>query len=70
MVVPIVYRGSKEISAVVGLSWKNFRHYVDDMGLPAFRVGGTGSWLAIPSDLVQWIEDQRDEYRRSAAKTD
>jgi hypothetical protein len=68
MVGPIVYRGAKEISAAAGLNWKSFRHYVDTLGLPAFRVDGTGPWLAMPSDLAQWIEDQRDEYRRAAAK--
>jgi hypothetical protein len=58
---PIVYRGAKEISAVAGLSWKRFRHYVDDLGLPAFRIEGVGTWLALHSDLAKWIKEQRDK---------
>jgi hypothetical protein len=63
---PLVYRGAKEISAVTGISWKRFRHYVDDLDLPAFRIDGVGTWLALHADLAKWIKEQRDKYRGQA----
>jgi hypothetical protein len=60
---PIVYRGVREISAAAGLNWKRFRHYVDEMDLPVFRIEGVGPWLAMPEDLARWVEEQRDQDR-------
>jgi hypothetical protein len=58
---PLVYVGAKAIGTAVGVNWKNIRHYIDDMGLPAFRVGGVGPWVALPDDLADWVRRQRDE---------
>ena len=61
---PIVYRGAKEICGAVGVPWKEISHYVRDRGLPAFKINGSGTWIAIPEDLDQWIKQQRDLYLR------
>ena len=59
---PIVYRGAKEICGAVGVPWKEISHYVKDRGLPAFKINGSGTWVAIPEDLYEWIKKQRDKY--------
>ena len=59
---PLVYRGAKEICGAVGVSWKDISHYVREKGLPAFKVNGSGSWVALPEDLDEWIRTQRDIY--------
>jgi len=65
---PLVYRGAKEICAAVGLNSRNLRHYVEEMGLPAFRIDETGRWIALPEDLCRWVEEQRDK-RLGPART-
>ncbi len=59
--VALVYIGAKTIGSAVGVNWKNIRHYIDEKGLPAFRIDGSGPWVALRSDLVSWVEQQRDE---------
>jgi len=58
---PLVYRGAKEIAAAVGINYKQIRHYVDDKGLPAFRIDDAGHWIALPDDLLRWVKKQRDQ---------
>lgn len=59
---PLVYRGTKEICAVVGLNYKQFTTYIKQHGLPAFRIAGKTQWLATHTDLERWINEQRDKY--------
>lgn len=56
---PIVYRGAKEICGAVGVPWKEIHRYVQDHDLPAFKLNG-GHWVALPEDLCDWIQKQRD----------
>ena len=58
---PIVYRGAKEICGAVGVPWKEISHYVRERGLPAFKINGSGTWVAMPEDLHEWIKEQRDQ---------
>ena len=60
----LVYKGAKEICGAVGLNWREIGFYVTKKGLPAWKIDGRGSWLAIPDDLGQWIIKQRDENLR------
>jgi hypothetical protein len=55
----LVYRGAKEICGAIGVSWKDISFFVLEHGLPAFKIGG--GWVALPSDLQQWVEAQRDK---------
>ncbi len=61
----IVRVGAKAIAGTVGVSWKNLKHYIDEKGLPAFRVDGAGPWVALVEDLETWIREQRDEQLRT-----
>lgn len=57
----IIYSGAKAISEAVGVNWKNLPWYIREKGLPAFRIDGKGSYMAIPDDLREWILKMRDE---------
>jgi len=59
---PIVYRGAKEICGAVGVPWKEISHYVREHQLPAFKINGSGTWVAVPEDLSTWVIAQRDKY--------
>lgn len=61
---PLVYRGAKEICAVVGLDYKQITTYVNDHGLPAFKIKGQKTWIACYEDLEKWVRGQRDTYLR------
>ena len=54
----LVYRGAREICGAVGISWKDISYYVAKESLPAFKIGG--GWVALPSDLLEWVENQRN----------
>jgi len=67
---PVVYRGVKEISDVVGINHKRFRHYVDNLGLPAFKLEDESNvWLAVHEDLVSWIEARKTAFFQRNVKT-
>ena len=61
--------GAKAIGAAVGVSWKNLRYFVEEKGLPAFRIDNTGRWVALPEDLSRWLVQQRDEQLPGRPKT-
>lgn len=56
---PLVYRGPKEICAACGLNYQKMTRYVKVYGMPAFKVDG--AWVALPRDLVSWLEDMREQ---------
>jgi len=58
---PLVYRGAKEICTAVGVNWKEMSHFVHKKSMPAFKIDGKGTWIALHDDLLSWIEKQRDE---------
>jgi len=58
---PLVYKGSEEICAAVGIPKRQINNYVKNHGLPAFKVGGK-EWLAIPADLKTWIKEQSEKH--------
>ena len=55
---PLTYRGREEICAACGLNFKKMSVYVEEYGMPAFKV--EGAWIALPSDLKKWLEGMRD----------
>lgn len=57
----IVITGAKAIGSAVGINWKILPQYVKEKGLPAYRIDGQGSWMALPDDLKKWAERMRDE---------
>lgn len=57
---PLVYRGAKEICNVVGIPWKDIGHFIQHEGLPAWKINGRGTWLALHDDLAEWLRTQRD----------
>jgi len=59
---PLVYRGNKEICAVIGLNWKKMAFYVRELKLPAFKIEQEGQWLARHDDLERWIEERKCEF--------
>lgn len=64
MIEPIVISGAKEIGKAAGVSWQTLSWYVREKGLPAWKIGGKGNWLAIPDDLREWARRMRDENLR------
>jgi len=61
---PLVYRGAREICGAVGVPWKEIAVFVAEKGLPAFKIDGRGTWLALREDLEAWITRQRNEHLR------
>lgn len=60
---PLVYRGAKEISEAAGIDHKRICHYVQNLGLPAFKIeDGSKTWLATHDDLMTWIEQRKIQY--------
>jgi len=63
---PLVFRGSREICAAVGINYKEITYYVRELNLPAFKICTNGSrktqWIATPDDLEKWINKQRDNH--------
>lgn len=57
----IVIAGAKAIGDAVGVNWKILPQYVQEKGLPAFRIDGKGAWMATPEDLKAWVARMRDE---------
>jgi len=57
----IVVSGARAIGEAVGVNWKVLPVYVQEKGLPAFRIDGKGAWMALPDDLKKWAERMRDE---------
>ena len=57
----LVCRGSLEISLAVGVPVREVPRYVEEFGLPAFKFPGTKRWIALPGDLKEWVQEQRDE---------
>lgn len=47
---------------MAGINWKEFKHYVDVHGLPAFKIDGKGQWIALPADIEKWVCEQRDRW--------
>ena len=64
----IVYRGAKEICGAVGVPWKEIASYVKNHDLPAFKINGSGHWVALPNDLADWVQLQRDRYLQKQAR--
>ena len=58
----IVFRGAKEICAVIGEDYRAINRLVSDEGLPAWRRRSEGIWRALPDDLEKWVTRQRDKY--------
>lgn len=59
----LVYRGIKEISEVAGINPKRFKHYVDQLGLPVFKIDSDSNvWLASHEDLARWINRRKEVY--------
>lgn len=58
--VELPIKGAKAICEAVGANHKEIVRLVRDERLPAFRRGGKGVWLALPSDLARWIRAERD----------
>lgn len=60
---PLVYRGVKEISDVVGINHKRFKHYVEKLKLPAFKYDlDSNVWFATHEDLERWIEQRKTAF--------
>ena len=57
----LVYRGAKEICGAVGVPWKDIGMFVANEGLPAWKINGRGTWLALRKDLEEWLRQQRDK---------
>ena len=57
----LVFKGAREICSAVGVDWKKMVFFVEQKGLPAFKIDGKGSWIARPDDLDAWILKQRNE---------
>ncbi len=59
---PLVYRDRAEICRAVGIPVKSINYFVENHGLPAFKIDGRGGWKARPEDLQRWIAEQAKKY--------
>jgi hypothetical protein len=57
-----VLKNNREISQDFGIPHEKVKYYVDKYGLPAFKIGGRGSWKALPEHLKRWMEEQAEKY--------
>jgi len=58
----ICLKGAQAICEAVGENPRRINELVRDNGLPAWKKGDKGAWLALPEDLHRWIREQRDRY--------
>ena len=58
----ICVKGARAICQAVGENPKHIVRLVAELGLPAWRRAGTGSWRALPEDLKRWVHVQRDQH--------
>ena len=59
---PLLYRDRNEICRAVGIPVKAITYYVENHGLPAWKIEGKGGWKARPQDLERWIAEQAQKY--------
>lgn len=59
---PLVYRGAREICAVIGEDPRRLLFLVERENLPAWRREGESLWRALPEDLERWLKEQRGKY--------
>ena len=57
----IVVSGTRAIGEAVGINWQKLTWYIENKGLPAWRIDGKGNWMALPEDLRTWAAKMRDE---------
>ncbi|GAB6126797.1 DNA-binding protein [Humidesulfovibrio idahonensis] len=58
----ICIKGARAICEAVGENPKQIVRLVAEMGLPAWRRNGSGSWRALPEDLKRWVLAQRNQH--------
>lgn len=58
----ICIKGARAICEAVGENPKQIVRLVAELGLPAWRRNGTGSWRALPEDLKVWVRAQRNQH--------
>ncbi|OIO02199.1 MAG: hypothetical protein AUJ49_06600 [Desulfovibrionaceae bacterium CG1_02_65_16] len=58
----ICVKGARAICEAVGENPKQIVRLVAELGLPAWRRNGTGSWRALPEDLKRWVLVQRNQH--------
>ncbi|PKN06789.1 MAG: hypothetical protein CVU73_15480 [Deltaproteobacteria bacterium HGW-Deltaproteobacteria-8] len=58
----ICIKGARAICEAVGENPKQINFLVAELGLPAWRRGGAGSWRALPEDLKRWMLQQRNSH--------
>jgi hypothetical protein len=58
----ICVKGARAICEAVGENPKHIVRLVAELGLPAWRRNGTGSWRALPEDLKRWVLAQRNQH--------
>ncbi len=64
---PLVYRGSIEICAAIGVEMSELPFCIKELSLPVFKIKGQGQWLAVEADLEKWLGEQRDHFIVSAS---
>jgi hypothetical protein len=62
----ICIKGARAICEAVGENPKHINLLVTQLGLPAWRRAGSGSWRALPEDLKGWILEQRNSHLPAA----
>jgi hypothetical protein len=58
----ICIKGARAICEAVGENPKHIVRLVAELGLPAWRRAGSGSWRALPEDLKRWVLAQRNQH--------
>lgn len=49
-----IYRGAEEISKAAGIEYNEIKTYVEERGLPAFKIPGRKFWYAFPIEIATW----------------
>jgi len=66
----ICIKGARAICEAVGENPKQIVRLVSELGLPAWRRHGSGSWRALPEDLKHWVLLQRNQHLPEAQAID
>lgn len=66
----ICVKGARAICEAVGENPKQIVRLVNELGLPAWRRAGSGSWRALPEDLKRWVVVQRNRHLPDTLRND
>jgi hypothetical protein len=53
-----ILKGGTEISEAAGINYSEIKSFVDEKGMPAFKIPGRKFWYAFPEEIEKWKNEQ------------